>query len=272
MVSFAPNDASDYLPSSAQVTIDVVAPAVVQLAAVQFEGSASSGSATVVLTRSGSTSTTATVSFTTTGGSALPVVDYTPVDTTVIFAPGQTSQSVTIPLRDDPRATGPVSVGLTIGSPGPTTALGSPAIGSLLIADSVPAPLIVTGVQLQKVKSGRHKTSTVIDIAFNAPLDPAAAVSLASYELESPGKGKKTITRGVKRFALAGVTYNATTRMVTLTPRKPLVLAPPLELRVLAAGLTDTLGRALGAAVAGGPGTNYTATLSKRGVTAGPAT
>jgi hypothetical protein len=53
--------------------------------------------------------------------------------------------------------------------------------------------------------------------------------------------------------ALAGAVYDASAHTVTLTPRRKLVLNPPLQLRVLAAGLSDLLGGPLGHAVGRAP-------------------
>ena len=44
-------------------------------------------------------------------------------------------------------------------------------------------------------------------------------------------------------MALASAAYNATGITVTLTTRKTLVLSPPLELTIKAAGLLDALGQ-----------------------------
>jgi uncharacterized delta-60 repeat protein/uncharacterized repeat protein (TIGR01451 family) len=60
------------------------------------------GVATITLVRSGSTVGTASVGFRTqAGGTATPGADYTPVDTTVTFNPGETVKNVTIPIIND---------------------------------------------------------------------------------------------------------------------------------------------------------------------------
>jgi hypothetical protein len=53
---------------------------------------------------------------------------------------------------------------------------------------------------------------------------------------------------------------------VTLRPLKKLSLSPPVQLRLSAAALTDPEGRPLDGNGDGQPGGDYTATLSKGGV------
>jgi hypothetical protein len=93
----------------------------------------------------------------------------------------------------------------------------------------------------------------VIVVQFRGVPDPATALNLANYSLVSPGKDRRFGTRDDKPVRLALATYNAVAHSVTLIPRKPLVLNPPLRLRIAGAALTGTAGI-------------VTATLSRKGV------
>ena len=54
---------------------------------------------------------------------------------------------------------------------------------------------------------------------------------------------------------------------VTLTPRKTLVLNPPLKLTISASALLDAQNRPLDGSDSGQPGANYVATIKKSGFT-----
>jgi uncharacterized repeat protein (TIGR01451 family)/uncharacterized delta-60 repeat protein len=73
------------------------------------------GAATIAIERVGSTRNTATVDFiTTTNGSAVPGVNYTPVTNTVTFLPNQTEQLVKVPIFHTPQAEGDKTVSLIL--------------------------------------------------------------------------------------------------------------------------------------------------------------
>ena len=271
-VSFTPLDATDILPATAQATLDVIAPAVVQFGSGQFTVNQDAGTASVVVTRSGDESSAVTVNFATGGGSALPGTQYTPVATTVEFGPGETSKTITVPIQNKPLGGGDVSVGLTLSAPGPATVIGALSSATLVIQENDPssslvAPVTVRNVQIAKLKTGKHTTSKVIVVQFSDALNSAAAGNLANFSLVSAGKDNKLGTHDDKRIVLAQSTYDPVTFTVTLRTRKPLVLTPSLQLNIAASGLTDSLGRPLDGDDNGQPGGDFTAILSKRGIT-----
>jgi hypothetical protein len=117
----------------------------------------------------------------------------------------------------------------------------------------------VVNVSMQKEKMGKHTKINVIVVQFDAALATASAQNLAAYSLVTMATGKKHPSKPV---ALVQSSYNPTAHTVTLTPRKALVLSPPLQLRIDASALTDTLGRP----VAGNSAGDVVANLSKGGV------
>jgi uncharacterized delta-60 repeat protein len=106
-------------------TVQISAPAPV------LEG----GTATITLTRSGDTSGTASVTFSTSDGSAHAGADYNAITQTVVFAPGQASATVNVPTLDD-NATGDGArtVNLTLSNPSGMV-LGSPSTALLTIQE-----------------------------------------------------------------------------------------------------------------------------------------
>lgn len=76
------------------------------------------GAATIELVRTGSTRMSSSVLFsTTTNGTAIPGLNYTPITNAVVtFAPGQTAQSIKVPVLHYPLADGDKTVGLELSS------------------------------------------------------------------------------------------------------------------------------------------------------------
>jgi hypothetical protein len=120
--------------------------------------------------------------------------------------------------------------------------------------ETTPPALTIQGVRLQKLTTGKHRTSTVIVVQFSGAPDPATAINLGNYSLVSAGKDRKLGTRDDRPVRLARAIYDPGAHTVTLIPRKPLVLNPPLQLRIAGAVLT-------------GSGGTVTVLLSKKGIT-----
>jgi hypothetical protein len=132
----------------------------------------------------------------------------------------------------------------------------------------IPPPAHVVAVSVQKQQAPRHKTSQVIVIQFDEPLNAAAAANLGAYMLTSRAPGKK---HGTRLLPLARSSYNGVTNTVTLTPPHTLSLNPSVQLRIVASVLTDALGRLLDGNHDGQPGGDFVATLSKAGAKAASA-
>jgi hypothetical protein len=118
------------------------------------------------------------------------------------------------------------------------------------------APVRVVGVSLQTVHLGKHhlckKTTQIIVLKFNGPLNPASAQATSCYRLATIASGKQKSCA----VALSSAAYSPTDDTVRLTTKKPLVFGPSVLLRV--GGLSDWLGRPLDG--------NCVAILSNRGV------
>jgi uncharacterized repeat protein (TIGR01451 family)/uncharacterized delta-60 repeat protein len=85
------------------------------------------GAAIISFVRAGSTNNPASIDFlTTTNGTALPGVNYTPVSNTVVFAAGQTNAIWPVPVLHDPSPNGDKTVSMILTNP----------IGSVLLAPS----------------------------------------------------------------------------------------------------------------------------------------
>jgi hypothetical protein len=101
-------------------------------------------------------------------------------------------------------------------------------------------PVTLRSVSLKKVRTGEGSTTEVIDLHFSGAIDPADADHLGAFSLTTIPKKKRQKSKPV---ALAGASYQPTDFTLLLTPRKRLVLNPPIRLTVFAAGLLDAEGR-----------------------------
>jgi uncharacterized delta-60 repeat protein len=91
--------------------------------------------ATIAISRIGLTNDAGTVTFFTRDGTATNGLDYTAVRVDVAFAPGQTTQTVLVPIIDDARFEGDETVRLALTNPVPGTYLGTLFNATLLILD-----------------------------------------------------------------------------------------------------------------------------------------
>ncbi len=119
-----------------------------------------------------------------------------------------------------------------------------------------PAPATVESITIQKVKTGKHKTTQDIVVQFSEAIAMGIAQDLDNYSLVTVPKSKKQ--KG-KTVSLASASYSTSAFTVTLKTSKPLVLSPPLNLTIEAAGPHDPLGLPLAS--------NVVAKLTKGGGT-----
>ena len=193
-------------------------------------------------------------------GAAVPALTYTITG----FVNGDSSASLTTPPSLFTPATSSSPIGsypiVVAGASSPDYAI-TFVDGTLTVT---PEPVSVQSTSIQKVRVSKKKTTQVIVLQFSGELNAADAETLGNYRLVTVAQGKKHPSKVV---ALSQASYNASTDSVTLSSRKPLVLNPSLQLTLEAAGLLDTIGRPLDGDNSGQPGSNFVATLSKRGVT-----
>jgi hypothetical protein len=97
---------------------------------------AAAGTATITVTRQ-TPGTTASISYATGGGTAIPGVDYVPTSGTLSFSQSSLSQSFTIPILVNPQIPGNVSLNVTLSNPTDGSTIGNPSSASLTIVPAV---------------------------------------------------------------------------------------------------------------------------------------
>jgi hypothetical protein len=113
-------------------------PSVFQFSAASSQVSELAGTATITVNRTSGTAGGVSVQFATSNGTAIAGTDYTATAQTLTFGPGQTSQTVTIPIINNGIVESLYqTVNLTLSNPIGGT-LGSPATAVLTIKDAEP--------------------------------------------------------------------------------------------------------------------------------------
>src|SRR5439155_8649192 len=110
-----------------------------QFAVPQFNVVESAGAVTVTVTRSGDTSTVASVSYTTADGTATQKGDYIFAAGTLTFVPGETSKSFTVLIVNDAYQEGSETFSVLLSNPVGTT-LGVRTTATVAIFDDDLSP------------------------------------------------------------------------------------------------------------------------------------
>ena len=123
-------------PSAATLTIvDNDSTGALSFSATTYSVGEGAGTALITVQRTGGTSGTATVQYSTSNGSATAGADYTSTNGTLTFGNGVSSQTFTVPITQDALVEGNETVNLSIFSPGGGASLTNPTTAILTIVD-----------------------------------------------------------------------------------------------------------------------------------------
>jgi CSLREA domain-containing protein len=177
--------------------------------AVKFSSAAYSvnegtANATITVGRTGPTTGTATVKFSTANGTALAGQDYTTTSGTLTFAAGQASRAFTVAITNDARDEADETVQLKLSSPTGGVPLGTPNAATLKIIDNDPPPkLSINNATVTEGASG------ALNATFTVTLAPASGrtvtVKYATANVTAKAPGDYTAKAGTLSF-LAGQT------------------------------------------------------------------
>lgn len=250
----------DQSNNSASTSIDVVnLPGAAEFSMSTFVTRDDAGSAVITLVRRGGTLGPLTVQFTATAGTnVVPGVNFTPVNTKVTFAAGQSSKTVSVPIINDNKITPLKTVLLAL------TNIGQGQVGNL--ANAVlkinESSYSATGPQVSNSQLLGGTTLVGYVASFNEPLDPARAGNVANYILSGPyGTGV-----AAARIGVVSAVYNDAAQSVTLTFAQPLVWNATYRLIINANpsnGVVGVSGVALDGAGTGVAGSNFTSYFAR---------
>jgi hypothetical protein len=133
----APTGAGLGSPSAAVLTIgDNDTAGTIQLSAASYSVNEGDGVATITVTRTGGIASNVSVGYATSNGSALAGTDYAAVSGTLLFGPGETAKTITVPILDDAVAEPAEYLVLSLTAPGGGATLGAQVSAPVWIVDN----------------------------------------------------------------------------------------------------------------------------------------
>ncbi len=232
------------VPSVAKwVRIGVSAGNGLSFSAANYTVTEGTATATITVTRSGSTAGTASVNYTTANGSALAGSDYTATAGTLSFAAGQTSKTFAVPITNDTAAEVNETVNLTLSSPAGAS-LGANPTAVLTINDNDAGPSQLK-FSIAKYNVTEGAPSATISVLRQGNVSGVASVNYATSNGTNVSGNDYTAASGTLNFAANqnSRTFTISIMNDTLAERSELVnltLSNPLG-AVLEAPATATL-------------------------------
>ncbi len=223
--------------ANATITInDNDAPGEFVFSAPTYTVAENAGVAAVTINRINGNLGAVNVTFTTTGGTATPSVDYTPVSTVVNFGPGETVRTINIPLLTDSFPEGVETVGLLLSNESAGTSIGVPGSAVLQIVDDqvsvgfseadVTVTESLTNVTITVVRSGNTNLgfSVLVNTTDGTAVSGMDYVNTSTTLDFAPGEVSRTFTITVLNDQLAdgdeflNITLSSPTAGVGLGP------------------------------------------------------
>ncbi len=245
--------------------VSVTTPAQVAFAASTVTVNQSAGQAAIEVVRTGGYTGPITVNIGTSNGTAVAGVNYTPISQTLSFADGQNSQMVMVPINSSSSISTPVTVNISLSSPGTYATLGSLSTATLVIQSaSTPPPLALVTMQSVGLVTNKKHMVTQIVLGFSGALNAAEARALGTYELIAASKSGTFTPTKKNLIKIKSATYSG--GAVTLKLKAPLRLKKGVELVVngtAPSGLQDSSGHLIDGNHDGTAGGNAVAIIKK---------
>lgn len=167
------------------------------------------GTATFTVTLAGSATTPVTVDFATADGTAKAGLDYTAVTGTVTFAPGETSQSITVPILNDTVYEGGETFTVNLRNPSSNAVISDPLGQGTIMDDGTGT--VPTGV----TPDDDRPLVTINDVLVNEASTSAVFTVTLSNLSDLPVTVKYSSVNGT---AEAGFDYDAVLGTLTFAP------------------------------------------------------
>jgi Calx-beta domain len=243
---------------SGSTTVNVLeSPGILQFSASEVSVPDDAGLAQFVVTRADGSLGDVTVGYQTVSAGATPWLDYVATSGTLSFAGGQTSATIEVPVLDNPWNVHNQYVSVVLGSATGGATIGPVGTSLLQIIDIDPdhTPPEVSGLTW----TGSASSITSLNVSFTAPLNQAAALNPANYQLVAPGLGNRVIP-------LKPQSYNGSSFSVTLVPSMALPSGQYYYIQIVGSGpsgIADIAGNFLDGNGNGQAGSNYNASFAQ---------
>ena len=133
---YSQNEITSFVNGHSSCLAVVADPATVQFNSATYSANEGAGSVTITVTRSGDTTSSASVDYKTSNGTASARTDYMTVIRAMTFAAGETSKTFKVFVVDDLYVEGNETINLTLSNPGASTVLGSQAAATITVSDN----------------------------------------------------------------------------------------------------------------------------------------
>jgi hypothetical protein len=173
-------------------------------------GTSATTSALFTVSLSGPSPETTTVNYQTSNGSAWGLSDYTPTSGTLTFAPGQTAQTVAVPMLPDSRYDAPETFSLNLSSPVNATIAQGQGTGTIL-SGVTPPSLSVGDISVTSPTSG--STFATFTVNLSAPSNETTTVSYSTAD-GTAAAGSDYFSTSGSLMIVAGQTSGTVTVMV----------------------------------------------------------
>lgn len=174
---YSPSNATIGRSSATGTILNDDTASMISFSSPTYSTSEAGGSAIITLTRTGNTAGNVSARMTTSDGTAKAGSDYTAVSTTVSFASGETSKTISIPITNDAIIEPAETINLALSNPTGGATLGT-AAAVLTIADDDRASVSVADVAVNEGDSGQ--TDLAFTVSLSAPLYTDFSVQYAT--------------------------------------------------------------------------------------------
>jgi hypothetical protein len=123
------------LGTTASATVTIAENAI-KFTSASYGVTQKAGTATLTVVRTGETDGQVTVHYATSDGTAIAGTNYTAASGDLTFAPGVSSQDVTVPITDDPNYDPPTTFNVTLTAPTGSAVLATPSTAVVTIAET----------------------------------------------------------------------------------------------------------------------------------------
>ena len=178
------------------------------------------GRVPITVVRQAGAAGTVSVGYRTIAGSAVPGVDFTPVSGVLVFGPGETQKSISVPVLANPHDAVDEMLAIVLESPSGGAWIGSQSVARLVIHNIDPdlTPPSITNLTWDGAATGIYTVS----LTYSEDVGSANALNPASYQLVELGSDGRLGTGDDVPLAFYGPIYDPATHVVTLVPATPL--------------------------------------------------
>ncbi|MGI9086134.1 MAG: Calx-beta domain-containing protein [Chthoniobacterales bacterium] len=155
----------------------------IQFDASSYTVSENDGVASLTVVRSGGLGFAVSAHYFTTDGSARASSDYTATSSTVVFAPGELSKTITVPILNDSTPEGTETFSVTLAGVSDNAVLGTPIVATVAIIDDDPPP-------------PPDNSTKVLNVSTRGPVQAGDNVMIAGFIIRGEAP-KPVILRGI---------------------------------------------------------------------------